>query len=58
MDLKKRTGRTTGWHRKWALTGVAGLSLPPVGAGAVEVVEEVHTAPAVLTGVTAALVHV
>lgn len=40
------------------LTGVAGLPLPAVGALAVEVVEQVDAAAAVLAGVAFALVDV
>lgn len=40
------------------LTGVAGLALPVVGALAVEVVDQVDAAAAVLAGVVFALVHV
>lgn len=41
-----------------ALTGMAGLALPVVGTLAVEVVHQVHAAPAVLTGVVSALVDI
>ena len=37
---------------------MAGLALPVVFADAVEVIERVDTAPAILTRVSAALVHV
>ena len=45
-------------HTLSKLTRVAGLALPVVGALAVEVVEEVHTASSVLTSVPHTVVHV
>lgn len=49
---------TAGGRVTLALTGMAGLALPVVGTLAVEVVHQIHAAPAVLTRVVSALVDI
>lgn len=41
-----------------ALSRMAGLALPVVGALTVKIIDEVHAAPAIFTGVMSALIHI